>query len=95
MVDPGPKNLIHIFSFFFFTVETCTERVSSSSGNGGLLLGAYKPQCNEQGDYKKKQCHGSTGYCWCVDSKTGREIKGTKKHSREGDFKCGKRDYQF
>lgn len=30
------------------------------------LLGAYRPQCTEEGFYHPKQCHGSTGYCWCV-----------------------------
>ena len=30
------------------------------------LLGSYRPQCTEEGMYESKQCHGSTGYCWCV-----------------------------
>lgn len=30
------------------------------------LIGAYRPQCTPDGLYEKKQCHGSTGYCWCV-----------------------------
>ena len=86
-----------MLSFFFssfFSAVTCAERVSlSGGGNGGLLLGAYKPQCNEQGDYKNKQCHGSTGYCWCVDSKTGQEIQGTRTNVRTtgaDSFQCGK-----
>ena len=32
------------------------------------LLGAYRPQCNDMGFYHPKQCHGSTGFCWCVTS---------------------------
>ena len=30
-------------------------------------LGVYHPQCTTDGFYAAKQCHGSTGYCWCVD----------------------------
>lgn len=52
------------------------KRVEAS---GGLLVGADKPECENNGDYKLKQCHGSTGYCWCVETKTGVEIPGTKK----------------
>jgi len=42
------------------------------------LLGAYKPQCNEMGFYQSKQCHGSTGYCWCTTPhgiKTGQSAR--------------------
>ncbi|XP_007661323.2 nidogen-2 [Ornithorhynchus anatinus] len=35
------------------------------------------PQCDEQGDFRPVQCHGSTGYCWCVDQ-NGLEIGGTR-----------------
>ena len=31
------------------------------------LVGVYHPQCDEDGSYKAKQCHGSTGFCWCVN----------------------------
>ena len=37
---------------------------------GRPLLGAYVPQCTDTGFYHPKQCHGSTGYCWCV-TRTG------------------------
>lgn len=30
------------------------------------LTGAYKPQCEQNGDFKPRQCWPSTGYCWCV-----------------------------
>ena len=32
------------------------------------LVGAYSPQCNEDGSWKRLQCHGSIGYCWCVNN---------------------------
>ena len=31
-------------------------------------IGTYVPQCTDVGDYHPKQCHWSTGYCWCVSS---------------------------
>uniref|UniRef100_A0A669C1B0 Nidogen 2 n=1 Tax=Oreochromis niloticus TaxID=8128 RepID=A0A669C1B0_ORENI len=37
----------------------------------------YKPQCDAEGQYLPQQCHGSTGYCWCVDSR-GEERAGTR-----------------
>uniref|UniRef100_A0A8C4SRN2 Nidogen 2 n=1 Tax=Erpetoichthys calabaricus TaxID=27687 RepID=A0A8C4SRN2_ERPCA len=40
-------------------------------------VGAYIPQCDEEGNYRPLQCHGSTGYCWCVDSR-GQERPGTR-----------------
>uniref|UniRef100_A0A673G1F2 Nidogen 2a (osteonidogen) n=1 Tax=Sinocyclocheilus rhinocerous TaxID=307959 RepID=A0A673G1F2_9TELE len=48
------------------------------SGNGGApLVGAFIPQCDEEGQYRPQQCHGSTGHCWCVDSR-GQERAGTR-----------------
>uniref|UniRef100_A0A3B5QH98 Thyroglobulin type-1 domain-containing protein n=1 Tax=Xiphophorus maculatus TaxID=8083 RepID=A0A3B5QH98_XIPMA len=32
-------------------------------------VGAYIPQCDSDGQYRPRQCHGSTGHCWCVDSR--------------------------
>jgi len=29
-------------------------------------IGTYVPQCTNDGFYHPKQCHASTGYCWCV-----------------------------
>ncbi|XP_076838202.1 saxiphilin-like [Brachyhypopomus gauderio] len=42
------------------------------------LLGNFIPECDEKGNYTPQQCHGSTGYCWCVDS-MGQKIEGTTK----------------
>ncbi|XP_052386393.1 nidogen-2 isoform X1 [Carassius gibelio] len=54
------------------------HRDSLQSGNGGVpLVGAFIPQCDEEGQYRPQQCHGSTGHCWCVDSR-GQERPGTR-----------------
>nr|XP_020662449.1 HLA class II histocompatibility antigen gamma chain isoform X1 [Pogona vitticeps] len=43
----------------------------------GVHPGRFCAQCDEKGDYLPKQCHHSTGYCWCV-YKNGTIIEGTK-----------------
>ena len=45
------------------------------------MPGAYVPQCNKDGSYKEEQCHGSTGYCWCVDE------NGKKREETQVKFK--------
>ena len=52
----------------------------------GLLLGQFIPECNEDGSYKAKQCHGSTGFCWCTTPE-GTEIEGTR---QRGSVDCSK-----
>jgi len=47
------------------------EKVSSRCENELLeatqkpLLGRFAPRCNPDGSYHLKQCHPSTGFCWC------------------------------
>ncbi|KAI7804654.1 nidogen-2 isoform X2 [Triplophysa rosa] len=54
------------------------HRDSAQGGTDGLpLIGAFIPQCDDEGQYRPLQCHGSTGHCWCVDS-TGQERPGTR-----------------
>lgn len=43
---------------------------------GSDQLGSYRPQCDENGDYRPKQCRFSTGFCWC-SYKNGTKIEGT------------------
>lgn len=40
--------------------------------------GRFIPECTRLGEYKRLQCSGSTGYCWCVE-RNGKEIRGTRK----------------
>ncbi|KAK2158701.1 hypothetical protein LSH36_165g04022 [Paralvinella palmiformis] len=57
---------------------------------GFFSVGAFVPQCDSDGFYKPVQCHGSTGYCWCVD-RNGLTIEGT--HTRGmPDCEVGKTD---
>ncbi|XP_060117458.1 nidogen-2 [Heteronotia binoei] len=37
----------------------------------------YVPQCDALGNFSPLQCHGNSGYCWCVDEK-GHEVQGTR-----------------
>jgi len=45
--------------------------------NGHPIVGAYIPQCDENGEYTPRQVHGGTGYSWCV-TREGIEIPGTR-----------------
>lgn len=53
----------------------------------GPLIGAYVPQCDEDGYYTLKQCWASTGSCWCVD-KFGKKIEGESTNAGQ-DLACG------
>ncbi|XP_053574632.1 HLA class II histocompatibility antigen gamma chain isoform X1 [Bombina bombina] len=52
-------------------------QVKASSASPHRHLGAFLPECDEQGNFKPLQCWRSTGYCWCV-YKNGTLIPGTK-----------------
>nr|XP_014436653.1 HLA class II histocompatibility antigen gamma chain [Pelodiscus sinensis] len=53
------------------------SKCQAESSFGGVHPGQFRPQCDEHGDYLPKQCHASTGYCWCV-YKNGTKIEGTE-----------------
>lgn len=60
------------------------EHILRTAGVAGpqqpLPLGLFVPECDEHGHYVPTQCHGSSGYCWCVD-RDGRELEGTRTRS--------------
>jgi hypothetical protein len=60
------------------TCEFMTScRTSRFSAAG--LIGAFHPQCDEEGNFESFQCHGSTGFCWCVDpngAQVGEQVRG-------------------
>jgi hypothetical protein len=37
------------------------------SVTGRNLVGEFREQRDSLGNLLPKQCHGSTGYCWCLD----------------------------
>ena len=68
--------LIILLLFIIFTsaTSTCMEaRLEAQSNN---LIGVFVPRCNEENGelYKTLQCHGSTGFCWCVQEEDGAKI---------------------
>ncbi|XP_038006069.1 HLA class II histocompatibility antigen gamma chain isoform X3 [Motacilla alba alba] len=56
--------------------EKVQTKCQAEATFGGNHPGRFRPQCDENGDYLPKQCHFSTGYCWCC-YKNGTKIEGT------------------
>ena len=56
----------------FLLITSVLSRPCEPSAS--LVVGIYSPQCNEDGSWKRLQCHGSTGFCWCVDNE-GNKVK--------------------
>ncbi|XP_026225559.1 ladderlectin [Anabas testudineus] len=54
------------------------QMCSKVLGADFIRCGAFCPQCDADGYFLPKQCWGSTGYCWCVDTMTGCEIPNTR-----------------
>lgn len=50
------------------------------------LPGRFNPKCEVDGRYSEIQCHGSTGYCWCVNE-NGEKMPKTEVKGPEP--KCG------
>jgi hypothetical protein len=69
--------------------KTCMDQLQEVRDSG--LLGAYEPQCEEDGTFSKVQCHGSIGQCWCADE-TGVRIEGTATRGRPD---CEEIEYVF
>uniref|UniRef100_A0A672P820 Thyroglobulin type-1 domain-containing protein n=1 Tax=Sinocyclocheilus grahami TaxID=75366 RepID=A0A672P820_SINGR len=70
--------LINILLFLRPKTQCEQHRDSLRSRDGDVpLIGAFIPQCDEEGQYRPQQCRGSPGHCWCVDSR-GQERAGTR-----------------
>jgi hypothetical protein len=72
-----------IFSLAALTVAAPTfERTgpcAQARQQGGTEMpGKYLPQCTPAGYYEPMQFHPSTGYSWCVDPDTGKELVGSR-----------------
>jgi len=60
-------------------MTTCEMLYNERQRDGSV--GAYVPQCTQDGQFAPVQCHTSIGQCWCVDTSTGRQIPGTIRRS--------------
>ncbi|XP_073481639.1 thyroglobulin-like isoform X5 [Aquarana catesbeiana] len=70
----------------------CLKERQVALGGGEKMMGRFVPQCDEKGNYQPQQCHGSTGYCWCVNA-IGEEIAGTKTPPGKTPVTCKKHDF--
>ncbi|XP_035850138.1 neurocan core protein [Sander lucioperca] len=52
-------------------------------------IGEFIPQCDGNGNFLPQQCSGSTGYCWCVNIITGKEIPNTRTPPGVTPVQCG------
>lgn len=69
-------NVLHIYKISghtdCFEARRQEEENEKNHPDGQIFV----PECVEGGLYKKDQCHKYTGYCWCVDERTGKPIPG-------------------
>ena len=80
------------YSSSLYTSGKCDQELKDYekrlAANGGRLVGAYKPDCKEDGSYRAKQCNPSTAYCWCVNIESGEKIPGTEKQTFVANIDC-------
>ena len=70
---------------WFLDLTECQRRARESGRQPSV--GAYIPQCTPDGEYIPRQCHGSTGHCWCVNE-DGEELVGSRRGPGQGDVVC-------
>ena len=81
--------LIFSIKFFLFPgLSTCQKRYEESFLFPSL--GRFVPSCKKDGRFHERQCHQSTGHCWCVDS-YGTELLGTRTRGRPNCTVPGKK----
>jgi len=79
---PGTRTLPGADSMDCDNLPACLaqeESVAHRQRDGLYPMGLNRPECGPTGLFMEMQCHGSTGYCWCVDANTGVETEGTRK----------------
>ena len=84
--------MVNHFTVFYISVGTklCKKnRDKQIAKTQTGFVGAFISSCKRNGDYEEIQCHGSTGYCWCVD-KYGNELPGTRTRDEPDCINLGK-----
>lgn len=83
-----------MFHYKMFFIERECEKKLSALKKDPILIGAYTPQCDHEGNYKKRQCWASVGSCWCVDKTSGKKIAHVQ-IDKDGLPLCGKSLWTF
>lgn len=56
-----------LFALLFSSTTALSCRKIRFKQLTALRMGTYLAQCKPDGTWESKQCHASTGFCWCVD----------------------------
>ncbi|XP_062512712.1 uncharacterized protein LOC134188563 [Corticium candelabrum] len=54
----------------------CTIQRRSEMAKCGDFVGCFVTLCEDDGSFMARQCHPSTGYCWCLNE-MGEKVEGT------------------
>ncbi|XP_002734929.1 uncharacterized protein LOC100329048, partial [Saccoglossus kowalevskii] len=65
----------------------CRRQYIEAIADSEFIVGLFIPQCTQSGEFESTQCHGSTGYCWCVTD-NGEEIPNTRRSPNEDQVIC-------
>lgn len=68
---------MHRFTILLAKTKCQQEREDANAKSDKGRVGHFTPKCDKKGDYSAVQVHGSTGFSWCVNIKTGEKISGT------------------
>jgi len=88
----GPRTTPPSFSAPAGGPACAIERESLTPEDGPPPPGAFIPDCTNYGHYQPRQCHGSSGHCWCVNVLTGTEHPGTRRGPTEPQPTCIRRE---
>ena len=72
-------------------IQLCKKHKEANSASDNKP--PFVPSCKVTGDYEEIQCHGSTGFCWCVD-KFGNEMEGTRTSRQPNCTHPGKKGHE-
>ncbi|KAK6049526.1 thyroglobulin type-1 repeat-containing domain protein [Cooperia oncophora] len=65
----------------------CQNALKTQFAGGAVSPGTFVARCDVVlGDYEVFQCDARRQYCYCVDTKTGREVQNTRKRTGENQY---------